>query len=55
MTASRHEDQMWKIKKRLLKKLKFKNYKSSELQSELRLFTVKGIELTDDDVEDVLQ
>lgn len=44
---------MWKMKKRLLKKLGYKNYKSSKLQSELRFFTVKGIELTEHDFEDL--
>ena len=29
--AQRGEDQLWKIKKRLLKKLRFKNYKSAQL------------------------
>ena len=27
--ADRREDRLWKIKKRLLKKLKYKNYKSA--------------------------
>lgn len=52
--ASR-DDQFWKIKKRLLKKLKYKNYKSAQLQSEVRIFSVKGIEFTEDDMEDLFQ
>ena len=55
VAANHREDQVWKIKKRLLKKLKYKNYKDSELQNEVRLFTVKGIELTEYDMEDLLQ
>ena len=51
----RGEKESWKIKKRLLKKLKFKNYKSGQLQSELRIFTSKGIELTDFYVEDLIE
>ena len=46
------EDELWKIKKRLLKKLEYKNYKSDKLQSELRVFTMKGIELTEDDMQE---
>ena len=55
VAANRREDQVWKIKKRLLKKLKYKNYKNAQLQNEVRLFTVKGIELTEYDMEDLLQ
>ena len=53
--AQRGEDELWKIKKRLLKKLSFKNYKSAQLQSELRLFTAKGIELSEDDVDELFK
>jgi len=31
IAAHRGEDELWKIKKRLLKKLGFKNYKSAQL------------------------
>ena len=55
IVANRGEDELWKIKKRLLKKLKYKNYKSAQLQSEVRFFTVKGIEMTDHDLEDLFQ
>ena len=41
------DDDIWKIKKRLLKKLKYKNYKDKELQESVRLFTMKGIEMMD--------
>ena len=47
------DDELWKIKKRLLKKLKYKNYKSAKLQSEARFFTIKGIEMTEHDMEDL--
>jgi len=49
------EDELWKIKKRILKKLKFENYRGDKLQSELRLFTVKGIELTEHDMDELFK
>ena len=47
------DDDVWKIKKRLLKKLKYKNYKDHELQESVRLFTMKGIEMTEADLQDL--
>ena len=55
IAADRRFDELWKLKKRLLKKLKYKNYKSEKLQSEVRIFTVKGIELGEYDMEDLFQ
>ena len=53
--AEQGQDELWKIKKRLLKKMEFRNYKSTELQSQVRLFTIKGIELTEFDMQDLFQ
>lgn len=53
--ASRQDDALWKIKKRLLKRLKYKNYKSADLWEELRLFTVRGIEMADHDIAELLK
>ena len=51
----RDDDFVWKVKKRLLKKLKYKDYKSSSLQERVRFFTPRGIEMTEHDLEDLFQ
>lgn len=38
-------DDLWKVKKRVLKKLDHPSYKDSETQKNLRLFTIKGVEI----------
>ena len=38
-----------------MKKLEFKNYKSEKLQSEMRFFTMKGIEFTEDDMTELFK
>ena len=51
--ANALEDDINKIKKRLLKLLKFENYKSQKFQDKVRLFTKRGIELTEHDMQDL--
>lgn len=51
--ANALEDDINKIKKRLLKKLNFENYKNQKFQDKVRLFTKRGIELTEHDMHDL--
>lgn len=48
-----YEDDFWKVKKSLLKRLKFRNYKDRELQEEVRLFTMTGIDISHCDIDDL--
>ena len=53
VSGNTNDDDIWKIKKRLLKKLNFDNYKSKKFQENVRLFTKKGLEITEHDIEDL--
>jgi len=53
ISANTNEDDIYKIKKRLLKKLNFDNYKNKKFQENVRLFTKKGIEITEHDMLDL--
>ena len=48
-----YDDDIYKIKKRLLKKLNLENYKSKKFQDNVRLFTKRGIEITEHDMMDL--
>ena len=50
VSANTNDDDIYKIKKRLLKKLNFDNYKSKKFQENTRLFTKKGLEITEHDM-----
>ena len=47
------DDDIWQLKKRILKKLKYENYRDKELQAEMRLFTMKGMEMGDHDMDNL--
>ena len=51
--ANTNDDDIYKIKKRLLKKLNLENYKSKKFQDNVRLFTKRGIEITEHDMMDL--
>ena len=48
------EDTIWKLKKRLLNKLKFEGYNDQALQESIRIFTSKGMEIGEDDISALL-
>ena len=45
VTVNVHSDDLWRVRKRVLKKLGHSQYKDRQAQQVLRLFTVKGVEI----------